>query len=115
MDGSPKVLTMLEVLQHLRQESNLHSLEKLVLEELEKEAPTALEDAELRAETLELLPELFESRVDACIFCDTLPIDVSQVQEHFGDRLSAEKAQYAANLARQLRGETVLEKFEFHS
>jgi|JI10StandDraft_1071094.scaffolds.fasta_scaffold467229_2 hypothetical protein len=104
-----QLLTMLEVLQHLRGQTDLHDLESLVLKEMTSEAVQVLEDEELRCEMLDLLPEVFESRLDACVFCDTLPVDVNQVNEFFEHRLSLENAQHAANLARQLRGEQVVE------
>lgn len=107
-----QLLTMFEVLQHLREQQDLLDLEKLVLKELDSEAVQVLDDRELRAEMLELLPEVFESRLDACIFCDTLPVDVNQVEEYFDHRLPPENAQHAANLARQLRGESVVEFLE---
>jgi hypothetical protein len=100
------VLTSIEVRQHLREEESLTDLEKLVLEDLNKvRFLKYLENVDVRAELLDLLPCIFEARLDACIFCDTLPVSPEEAKDFFHGRLSAENEVLASNLARQLRGD----------
>jgi hypothetical protein len=102
--ASAQVLTMFEVRQHLRQEVSRTPLEDATLAELEKATfLNCFEDSELLEELTEMLPQVFDSRQDACVFMDTLPVTVDHAQSWFG--LSGEQAVTVAGLGRQVRGE----------
>lgn len=102
--AEPQLLTMWEVRQHLRQEASRTPLEEAALAELDKATFLGcFEDSELVEELIEMLPQVFGRREDACVFMDTLPVTVDQAQSWFG--VSGEQARVVAGLGRQVRGE----------
>jgi hypothetical protein len=102
--GSVQLLTMWEVRDHLRQEASRTPLEDATLAELEKATfLNCFEDTELVEELTEMLPQVFDSRQDACVFMDTLPVTMDQAQSWFG--VSGEQAVTVAGMGRQVRGE----------
>ncbi len=106
LTGLRMLLTLFEVRQHLLAESNRSPLEDEVLKELNT-VPflPCLDDGDLQSELEELLPQIFERRLDACVFCDTLPVTAEQIASFFGGRVTAKDAGMVAGLGRQVRGE----------
>ncbi len=100
------LLTLFEVRQHIQAESNRSPLEDAVLKELDN-VPflPCMDDGDLQSELEELLPQIFERRLDACVFCDTLPVTAEQVASFFDGRVAAKDAGLVAGLGRQVRGE----------